>query len=145
VRAGGGDPSIADWFAIAADLGTGAMWRQVADRWNDFLRPELSRDPFSLDERPRMLQLGITNYGKWIRIAPRLALGRSRSLEQIKSEISGMLARLCQLHIPMHGAEDAGFLPDRFFQDETAGPGVREEFLLAREKKGGRERDEKGE
>jgi hypothetical protein len=140
VRERGGDPRIRGWREIAAALGNGATWRQVAARWTAALRPDLAQDPLSLRDRRRMLQLGLEDYGNWSRISRHLGLGRSHSVAQVKTEICGMLARLMQLNISLHGAEEAECLPDRFFLDVSDGPGVREEFLAARGKRNAKSR-----
>ncbi|CAD8115309.1 unnamed protein product [Paramecium sonneborni] len=70
--------------------------KQIRERWNNVLNPEISRSTWSQEEKIQLLSL-ILNYGKkWSKIQCEL---RGRSENQIKNQYNGIIRNLKRFNV----------------------------------------------
>jgi hypothetical protein len=125
----------AEWDLIAKEVGGGFSARQVMDRWFYYLRPGISREAFTMEERRQALKLSVTGFGNWARIAAQVGDGQRRSCAQIKSAVAAMYGKLNRLGIKLQTPEDVDALPDEFFAKIIPGSQIqkiRNQFFVRR-------------
>jgi hypothetical protein len=105
-----------DWETIAQKMGEGFSARQVMDRWSYYLRPGISKENFTIEEKRESLRATLLHSGNWSRIAAKVGNGQTRSSAQVKNVVTTLEGKLSRIGIHLVHPDDVDALPDAFFQ-----------------------------
>jgi hypothetical protein len=101
---------------IVKKVGKRFTWDQIQNRWFGYLRPDLLRTDYSIEENRQLLKLSLTHYGNWNQIASMMGGKTKRTPRQIRTVIKGMHRKLQSLFIHLQTQDDVDALPRMFFQ-----------------------------
>jgi hypothetical protein len=101
---------------IVKKLGKRFTWDQIQNRWFSYLRPDLLRTDYSVEENRQLLKLSLTHYGNWHQIALEMGGKPRRTDRQVRTVIKGMHRKLQRLFIHLQTQDDVDALPRMFFQ-----------------------------
>jgi hypothetical protein len=107
---------VATQEEIVRKLGNRFTWDQIQSRWFSYLRPDLLRTDYSVEENRQLLKLSLTEYGNWQQIASKMGGKPKRSARQVRATIKGMYEKLSRLFISLQTPDDVDALPRMFFQ-----------------------------
>ena len=110
---------LQDWDAIAAQHASGFTGRQCRDRWHNYLRPPLDRDPMSPEEKRALVRAAVENHNNWAHIASLNIGGKTRSCAMIKNTCLAMLDKLDRIGIPLQTVRHVDALPIEAFEGGT--------------------------
>ena len=106
------------WELIAASM-PGRTARQCRDRWHNYLRPPLDRDPMSPEEKRALVRAAVENHNNWAHIASLNIGGKTRSCAMIKNTCLAMLDKLDRIGIPLQTVRHVDALPIEAFEGGT--------------------------
>jgi hypothetical protein len=101
---------------IVKKVGQRFTWDQIQNRWFGYLRPDLLRTDYSIEENRKLLKLSLTHYGNWNQIASMMDGKPKRTPRQVRTVIKGMHRKLQSLFIHLQTQDDVDALPRMFFQ-----------------------------
>jgi hypothetical protein len=101
---------------IVKQVGQQFTWDQIQNRWFGYLRPDLLRTDYSIDDSRKLLKLALTHYGDWHKIASMMGGKPKRTARKVRNAIKGMHRKLHSLFIDVQTPDDVDALPRMFFQ-----------------------------
>jgi hypothetical protein len=120
------------WKDIAFETGKFSP-RQCRERWQNYLKPSLSRTDFTIAERREVLKQSIRYYGQWQVIASKIGNGTNRSPQMIKNLLTNLISKMTKLGIIITEPEDVDCIPEIAFHRVSLSPQqVRQSFELAK-------------
>jgi hypothetical protein len=104
-----------EWVRISREFDRGWSARQLHERWNNFLRPQLNRQPFTTAERREVLKMTFAYPRQWKYIAQKIGENGSRSAAMVKNLVKNLTRKLHKKGFRIDKPEHVDCLPERFF------------------------------